>query len=347
MLLVAWATRTIDISRLLIASVGVGIGFFVVWLPVSLYYLAEGALAEFLYNYRLVPSRFARGYANTAYLGDLETDPYAVVYYALPYVVALMAICSVYRLRPLSVVAPLDGHRLLVFCACAALLAALPAALLRADQWHLIASLFALPLVVTVGLFHLPGVLTRNKTRQWIVRGTVIGVTLNLLLPVLLDTHHRLPALLGGRWHSFSLEADRLPPDASEIERRFGPSLLKTETRAGHLDLMRQANLLAGGRPTFVLLDRFTHGLVYAGYVYFTADLKPAPIWLERSDLVADDVMVETFLRHFEQHVNEVEVVISFQPDSPEIRLFKDTCGRVRANEIRTSYQSMFVFQCK
>ena len=110
---------------------------------------------------------------------------------------------------------------------------------------------------------------------------------------------------------------------------------------------MRQANLLAGGRPTFVLLDRFNYGLMYAGYVYFIADLQPAPIWLERSDMVADDVMVEKFLRHFEQHLHEVEVVISFQPDSPEIRLFKDACGSVRANEVRTSYQRMFVFQCK
>lgn len=284
------------------------------------FYLSQGALAEFWRNYSLVPARFLRGYANTPFSGPRSED-LAAAYVTLPWVVTLAAVLALYRVRPLRSAGQLDAQRLLVLAACAAQLAALPGAMLRADHWHLAGSLFALPLVVTVALFHVPAVLSGSPVRRWIVRGAVILVVGNLFLPALLDAGDRLGGLVRGRVNSFSVAAPRRADEADVVARRMGAAWVESDPALAAL--MRQVRATVGDRPCCVLIDEPAEGIQYAGLVYFLADLNPGPIRLERTDLVADDRMLATFRRHFQEHVDRFGALVAFAPDSPESEVFR------------------------
>ena len=84
--------------------------------------------------------------------------------------------------------------------------------------------------------------------------------------------------------------------------------------------------------------------LYYAGGVYFLADLDPGPIWLERSDMVADSRQVRRFQRHFRRHVDQFDHIVSLIRDSGEIRAFQEANPGFTVTEIAAGEARVWIY---
>ena len=347
LLLLLWLTGTLDSGEVRRSGLAMAIGAGLPWSVVAVAYGAKGLWREFLISYTLVPARFARGYANTPY--SPTWDGYAVAYYTLPYLVVVLALAALYRTRPLRTSGPLARHDLLLLASCVALLTAFPASLLRSDFLHLIAVLFPLPVVATAAIVYLPRRLEPWAPR-WTLRGLVLALLLTLFVGVWQGAPERTRQLVVGRWASFDNTArPGAPPDsADEVESRFGPAMLESYGAAERY--LRKIKEIVGERPTLVLTgpevletNHFMDWpLLYAGYFYFLADLVPGPVWLERTDLVANSDQLRRFVAHFEAHIDEFECIVSTLPESEEIALFKRAYPDHWVRRVRGPRQRVF-----
>ena len=329
LLALLYLTGTLGFDRLVGLGVGVGGGFALAWAPVVVYYGRLGRLGEFWSNYTLIPGRFVRGYANILpYAGVGGEDPWAIAFYATPWLAVLLALTVLVCVRPLRFVAPLDRDRLLVLAPAIALLATYPSALLRSDAAHFLATLSALPLLIAVGLFHLPRCFAAPAAR-WRARLAVLALAGLAFWPIWRATPDTLTAFVRGRVRALTASPAAPWEPEDEIARRLGRTLCRNPTYQPLLDLMRQIKDAVGEGRAFVLIserDPVVRSLTfrYAGIFYFLADLNPGPIWLERSDMVADSDQVRRFQRHFRRHVDQFDFIVSLVPDSDEIRAFRD-----------------------
>lgn len=320
-------TGTLGFDRLIALGAGIASGFALAWTPVLAYYGALGRLGELWYAYTLIPGRFFRGYGNIPYAGRFGEDPYVVAYYATPVLTALLALAALLRARPLRFAAPLGRDRLLVLAPCVALLCSYPSALLRSDAPHFLGTLFALPLAIAAALVHLPRVLP-SRAARWRARLAVAALAGLAYWPTWRTTPERLGAFAAGRFQALTAAPTPEWTPEDEIARRFGYGLLGNPRMIPHLELMRRIKAAAGEGRVFVQVsERHTpfidDALHYSGGIYFLADLNPGPIWLERSDMVADSHQLERFLGHFRKHVDRFDCVVSLVPTSPEIRAFQ------------------------
>jgi hypothetical protein len=338
------STGTLPFDRLARLGAGAAGGFAAAWAPALVYYDRLGRLGELWYNYTLVPRLFFRGYANTPYAGVLGEDPWVVAFHVMPFLTVLLAVSVLVRTRPVRFAAPLDRDRLLVLAPCIALLTSYPSALMRSDAPHLLASLFALPLMMAAALFHLPRCLATPASR-WRARLGVVALAGLVFWPIWLPAPERLVAFAAGRAHSLTA-APRTPwvPE-DEIARRFGRALCGNAGHLPHLELMRRVKAVVGEGRVFVQVsERATRTidqtLYYSGGLYFLADLNPGPIWLERSDLVANDDQIHRFRRHFRKHIDRFDFVVSLVPASGEILIFQEanpdfTTAEVAVGDVR------------
>ncbi len=327
LLVLLFFTGTLAFSRLVALAAGLAGGFAAAWTPVLAYYGRLGRLGELWHNYTLVPARFARGYANTAYDGALGEDPFAVAFYVTPVLAVLLALAALVRVRPLRFVAPLDPDRLLVLAPAIAVLTTYPSALLRSDAPHFLATLAALPFLIAAGLFHLPRCLAAPAAR-WRARLAVVALAGLAFWPTWRRTPDDLASFVRGRVRALTAAPGPAWEPADEIARRFGPALSRNPRHQPHLELMRRIKDAVGEGRVFVLIGELfprvkDQTLFYAGGVYFLADLNPGPIWLERSDMVADSDQIRRFQRHFRAHIDRFDFVVSLVPESAEIRAFQ------------------------
>jgi len=332
------STGTVGFDRLVGFGAGVAGGFAAAWAPVLAYYGGLGRLGEFWSNYTLVPGRFARGYANVAYAGVLGEDPFAVGFYVTPWLTVLLALAVLVRGRPLRFVAPLDRDRLLVLAPAIALLTSYPSALLRSDTSHFIGTLAALPLVIAAALFHRPRCFATPASR-WRARLAVLALAGLAFWPIWRQTPAKLGWFVGGRIRALTAARSAAWAPEDEIARRFGPALSGNPRHGLHLEIMRVIKSVVGEGRVFVQISERSPRVkdrlfLYAGGVYFLADLNPGPIWLERSDMVGDSDQVRRFQRHFRRHVDQFDFVVSLVPDSGEIRAFQEANPGFTASEL-------------
>lgn len=315
--------------KLVPIAAGVAAGIGSVAVLVAAWYVPHGLLRECWANYSLVPSRFLRGYANTPWTGDLATDPFAIAYYALPFLVALLAALPLYRQRPLRFAPVLDRDRLYMVGMAVAFLCSNGASLLRSDSFHLVVTLFPLTVLLPWAVTRLPALVSDDPLRRGWARAAIVALATVVFLPVWIDAPGRLRGFVAGRAQSLARlgsPAARFVP-SDEIERRFGPSLSRLYLYGRTADLLRQVKAAVGDVPVFVFTDSPAleledSAMLYAGYVYFLADLFPGPLQLERTDMVADTGQLRTFLHHFEAHAGAFGAVVSSVQSSEEIRLF-------------------------
>jgi hypothetical protein len=344
LLVLLFFTGTLDFDRLVGLGAGLAGGFAAAWAPVVAYYGRLGRLGELWHNYTLVPARFARGYGNTAYDGALGEDPFVVAFYATPWLAVLLALAVLVRTRPLRFAAPLDRDRLLVLAPAIAVLTSYPSALMRSDAPHFLATLVALPFLIAAGLFHLPRCFAAPAAR-WRARLGVVVLAGLAFWPTWRRTPDDLASFVRGRVRSLTAAPGPAWAPEDEIERRFGPALSRNPNHQAHLELMRRIKDAVGEGRVFVLIGELyprvkDQTLFYAGGVYFLADLDPGPIWLERSDMVADSDQHRRFRRHFRRHVDRFDFIVSLVPESGEIRAFQEanpgyTVTELAAGEVR------------
>ena len=341
-------TGTLGFERLAGLGAGLACGFAAAWTPVLAYYGRLGRLGELWYNYTLIPGLFLRGYANTPYTAVLGEDPYAVAFYATPVLIVLLAVTVLVRARPVRFVRPLDRDRLLVLAPCLAVLASYPSALMRSDAPHFLGTLFALPVVVAAALFHLPPCFAAPASR-WRARLAVLALAGLAFWPIWRRTPDRLASFAAGRISSLTA-APRAPwTPEDEIARRFGPALCGNLGHLPHLEMMRRIKNVVGEGRVFVQISEWRaqvedQTLVYSGGVYFLADLNPGPIWLERSDMVADSRQLHRFLAHFRKHVDRFDFVVALVPTSAEIRAFQEANPGFTTTELEVGEVRVWIY---
>jgi hypothetical protein len=348
LLVLLFSTGTLQFDRLVGLGVGLVGGFAVAWTPVLAYYGRLGRLGELWYNYTLVPGRFVRGYANTPYAGALGEDPYAVAFYVTPFLTVLLALAVLVRTRPLRFVGPLDRDRLLVLAPSIALLTSYPSALLRSDAPHFLSTLIALPVLLAAGLFHLPRCFAAPASR-WRARLLVLALAGLAFWPTWRAAPDALASFVRGRVRSLTAAPGPAWAPEDEIARRFGPALSRNPRHQPHLELMRRIKDTVGDGRVFVQISEKRarvkdKTLSYSGGVYFLADLNPGPIWLERSDMVADSDQSRRFEHHFRRHVDRFDFVISLMPNSAEIRAFQQANPGFTTTEIASGDIRIWIY---
>jgi hypothetical protein len=341
-------TGTLSFDRLVALGAGLAGGFAAAWTPALAYYGRLGRLDELWHNYTLIPGRFVRGYANTPYDGALGEDPFAVAFYVMPFLTVLLAVAVLVRTRPLRFVAPLDRDRLLVLAPCIALLTSYPSALLRSDAPHFVATLLALPLAVAAALVHLPRCLATPASR-WRARLAVMALAGLVFWPTWRLTPGGLASFVDGRVVSLTAAPGAEWAPGDEIARRFGHTFSREPRYRPHLELMRRIKGAVGEGRVFVQISerdtRLTDQvLYYSGGIYFLADLNPGPIWLERSDMVADSRQLQRFLEHFRKHVDRFDFVVSLVPTSAEIRAFQDANPGFTTTEVEVGGGRVWIY---
>lgn len=76
-------------------------GFVVIWAPILAFYGAHGDLGPFLRLYFLLARAMAEGFGNSPLAGVTHhPSPLTTMFYALPFLLAVLALLTVFEIRP-------------------------------------------------------------------------------------------------------------------------------------------------------------------------------------------------------------------------------------------------------
>jgi hypothetical protein len=274
-----------------VALASVAIGFVVVWLPVLGYYTAHGVLGRFVWLYAFIPRAVASGYSNSSFLEGLHS-PWGRMYYAFPFVLALVSLLSVLRFRPLRIADRWSAQRVLLVATVVTTVVLYEGALLRADATHLINTMLPVPVFVAVVAVTLPGRLGARRPATLVIGGALVVACALTLVPRgqfrAAMMWQRLEAPYVGRR---AVSGQPVVPAVDSLAAgRVGPGLAgapvcctgSSVSMAELIRLMNRIHRLVGDRTAYVA----SFPDVYPGVIYFLADLRPAPIPLDPSTMV-------------------------------------------------------------
>ncbi len=291
-------------------------GFIVSWLPALAYYAAKGQLGRFVYLYFLITRAVAEGYSNTPYggfrpsRGQSVTDaPWHTMYYALPFILAILALLAVVQFRPFRIAMEWSRERIILVAVLLTTILMYQDALLRADADHLAGTMLAVPALVVTAATVLPRLIGAHRRATLVLAGAAIVAASFLLLPY----HAYKPASVRAEAEAPFIDRQRLAADPVLIApktvagQRVGPGLVGTrmccEHRAEHMRqfllLMNQIHRIVGDRTTYVV--DFPNG--YPGIIYFVANLTPAPVPIDLHTMVFTESQRLAYLATFRRSV--------------------------------------------
>ncbi len=327
-------TRTRQLRSVMAALAAIGVGFFTVAIVVLAFYAASGDLSRFLELYFLVPQAVASGYSNTPYLGGFA-DPWGPMYYLLPFLLGALCLLSLVRLHPLRLARQWSPQRVLFVSALVAAVVTHTGALTRADATHLINTMIALPVVVILAVAYLPSLLgIRSSTARSIIAVGTAGIAVALMpLSQLEHAAGRLWWPLEARisYDRPALENDRVDP-GSVAASRIGPELVRKGgacctgspvSMHEFATLINRLHALLGDKRVYIA--ELPLGTLYPGAAYFLADLRPAPMYLERATMAVNEDILKSFYDYYREHLDEVDAVATVNLDIPEVGLFERT----------------------
>lgn len=291
-------------------------GFLLVWVPVLAYYAARGVLARFLYLYFLIPRAVADGYSNTPYGGHQITAAaraaqarWEVLFYALPFILAILALLVVVQFRPLRVAWEWSRDRIVLAAIVITTILLYQGALLRSDASHLGGTTLAVPGLAITTATVLPRLLGARRRVTLAYAGMGVFAASLLLLPVAVvrpaSVHGWAVAPLRDRQR---LAAEPAPAAPGTIAgRRVGPGLATVPQccqnasvpMPAFITFMDHLHAVIGNRTTYVA--EFPAG--YPGIVYFVADLTPAPVPLDLHTMVMNVPQYRAYLADFRSSV--------------------------------------------
>jgi hypothetical protein len=311
-------------------------GFIVSWLPALAYYTAKGQLARFVYLYFLITRAVAEGYSNTPYggfrpsRGEAVTDaPWHTMYYALPFILAILALLAVVQFRPFRIAAEWSRERIVLAAVLLTTILMYQDALLRSDADHLAGTLLVVPALVVTAATVLPRLIGAHRRATLVLAGAAIVAASFLLLP----------------YHAYKLASVRAEAEAPYIDRqrlaadlvlsaprtvagqRVGPGLVgtrlccqhKAERMSQFLLLMNQIHAIVGDRTTYVV--GFPNG--YPGIVYFVANLTPAPVPIDLNTMVFTEPQRLAYLATFRRSVlPQTQALVTRYLSADEARYF-------------------------
>lgn len=327
-------------------------GFLVTWTPILAYYAFHGQLAEFLRQYFLLPKAVASGANDTPWGGFRHTpSPYSHMFYLLPFLLAVLAVLAVVRIRPLRVATQWTRERVLLLVTVLATALLYEGVLLRSDASHLTGTLLMVPALVIVTATVLPRLLGARQDVAVGLAGAALTVASLLLLP-----HGDFtPASVRSWAEAPFVDRQRLAavPDSGTPEtlagQRVGAGLDDVSQccqgsphvpMPAFVRLMQQIHTIVGDRTAYVANFRGE----YPGLVYFGADLNPAPVSSDPYSSIETEPGLTAFLADFRTRVlPQTQAVLTDSLNTPEAGYFLRRYHRARRITLSYAGQHYFI----
>jgi hypothetical protein len=335
------------------ALVSVVIGALVAWAPVLYFYTHRGLLGRFVYLYFLLPRAVAEGYSNSPYggtkLGTNEmalSDPWRLLFYSIPIVLAIVAILAVVQFRPFRIARDWSSQRIMFVAVTVTTILLYQGALLRSDESHLMGTLLIFPAFEVMAVTVLPRLAGVRRIWIMIPAGIALAAAAALLLPLSAVK----PAKIGSWAEAPYLDRNRLAADPSGpvpaadkvAELRLGTGLIGAPhcCQRSYWSMLKFAEFMGGihkivGNRT-AYIEGFPNG--YPGIVYFVADLKPAQTPLDLDTMVLTEQQMTAYQHTFRTSVlPHVQALLTFRLGAPETVAFLQRYPHAR--EIRLWYE--------
>jgi hypothetical protein len=313
LLLLSASSSLRSVATALISAAG---GFLVVWVPVLAYYAVHGMLGRFLHLYYLIPHAVADGYSNTPYGGyqisaaaKARQAHWETFFYALPFILAVLALLVVVQFRPFRVAREWSRERVTLISMVITTILLYQGALFRSDAAHLFGTMLAVPGLVIMVATVLPRLLGAWRPVTTAAAGVAIFAASFALLPqsafAPASVRSWATAPLQDRQHLAAEPAPAAP--LTVAGRRVGAGLATTGQccQAGSVPMsrftafMNHLHSIIGDRVTYVV--SFPAG--YPGIVYFVADLTPAPVPVDLYTMVLNMPQYRAYLADFRTSV--------------------------------------------
>jgi hypothetical protein len=333
------------------ALVATLVGFLLIWTPILAFYAVHGQLADFLQQYFLFPRAVASGANDTPWIRPGQhPPPYTAMFYLLPFLLAVLALLTVFQVRPLRIVTEWTRERVLLVVTVLATALLYEGALLRSDTSHLTGTLLIVPGLVIVTATVLPRLCGASRSATAVLAAAALVVASLALLP-----HGALTRASVRAWAEAPyLDRQRLaagPPastPATLAGRRVGAGLDEAAqccqsspvSMPEFADLMEQIHAIIGGRPAYVA--NF-HG-AYPGLVYFGADLNLAPVSSDPDSSIETAPELQAFLADFRTRVlPRTQALLTFTLNGPEARDFLRRYPSARRITLRYGGQPYYI----
>jgi hypothetical protein len=296
-------------------------GFLLSCLPVLAFYAIHGDLAQFLTLYFLNPDATAQGYGDTSWSGGLF--PLTTMFYARPFLLAVIALLVVFEARPVRIATGWSRERTRLAVTVIITVLLYQGALLRSDSWHMTGTMLMVPALVIMTSSALPRLLGARRLTAALV-GAAVGVASFTLLPrsayawTSLRSAAEAPYLDRQR-----LAADSPPGQPTTLAaRRIGAGLDTAPSMAPLVPLMNRIHAVIGSRTTYVA--DYPHGIAgFPGFVYFVADLTPAPVLYDKYMTVLNEPQLIAYMRYFQASVlPHIQALVTSSLGTPEARFF-------------------------
>jgi hypothetical protein len=309
----------------------VAAGFALVWLPILGFYAAHGDLGQYVHRYVQYPIAVAGGWSNTAWQGFSHLrSPLTTMYYAMPFVLAVIAVALVFEVRPLRIATRWSPERILLAVTVLTAILLDEGSLLRSDTPDLTGTMLAIPALVVVAATVLPRLLGGRRRATLIVAGAALAAASFALLPYSAYSWSGVRTTAEAPYLDREQQAAR--PRASQpttiAARRVGGGLAEArttccqfgdESMASFIATMNRLHAIIGNRTTYVASTR--NG--YPGVIYFVADLTPAPVQYDKYTTVLNVPQLRAYMAYFRRYVlPRTQALVTTSLHAPEARYF-------------------------
>ncbi len=289
-------------------------GCALVWLPILGFYAAQGDLGDFLYRYFQYPIAVAGGWSNSPWQADSHLpSPLTTMFYALPFVLAVIAVALVFEVRPLRIATRWSRERMLLAVSVLATILLYEGGMLRGVGSALAAASFAL----------LP-----YAAYSW------SGVRTTAEVPYL-DRQHLAAGHQAGQ--PATLAARRVGTGLAEAPKccQFGHQSMQS-----FIAKMNRLHTLIGNRASYVV--DVPDG--YPGLIYFVADLTPAPFQYDKHTTVLNVPQLQAYMAYFRTFMlARTQALVTTSLDAPEARYFLQRYPHARRIDLGLEGQPYYV----
>jgi hypothetical protein len=318
-------SRTASWRAVRAALVAVLAGFLLIWVPVLAFYGIHGDLGPFLKLYFLLARAMPQGFGNTPWQGGTLTT----MYYALPFLLAAAAFLTVFELRPLRIAAVWSPERLRLAVTVIITVMLYQGVLLRSDATDMTGTLLMVPALVIMTATVLPRSLGVRRP----VTVTIAGAVLIAASFALLPQHSFQWTSVRAQAQAPYLDRQRLAADPSPAApttlaaQRIGAGLAGAPqccqgpalSMASIARDMQYIHTVIGNRTTYV--SDFPHG--YPGFVYFVADLTPAPTMEDKYGTILNQPQLNAYMAYFRTNVlPHTQALVTGDLTRPEAQSF-------------------------
>jgi hypothetical protein len=327
-------------------------GFLLIWTPVLAVYAAHGQLAEFLRQYFLFPQAVAAGANDTPWGGFQHTpSPYTHMFYALPFLLAALALLTVVRVRPLRIATEWPRERALLVVTVLATALLYEGVLLRSDTSHLTGTELMVPALAVATATVLP----RLLGIQWRAAATAGTVALFAASFVLLPRQTYTWASVRSWAEAPYLDRQQLAAAAPAPREpvttaglRVGPGLADAAQccqgapvpMSDFTRLMERIHTIVGDRTAYVA----NFHSAYPGLVYFGADLNPAPVSSDPYSSIETEQELKAYLADFRTRVlPQTQAVLTYTVKAPEAGYFLRRYPGARRVTLRFAGQPYYI----